>query len=347
MQELQAGQLAVAGGGVFAVDHMAGLLAADAVAAFQHFFQHMAVPHISADELDPLVFAEFMQSQVGHDGGDNGVSVQLASRAHIHGADGHDLIAVDHGAGLVDQQAAVGVSVVSDADIVSVVYHGLLQGFQVGRTAALVDIDAVGHGVHDVGTGLEAGKQLRRRCGRRAVGTVHADPQPGEVVFDCGAQMLDILRAGLLHAADHGTDIAPALLRDRIFAEDEGFDLRLCRVGQFVALAVEDLDAVVLIGIVRSGDDDAGVRPALDRQVCHRGRGDHTQRHHIAAHGADAGDQRGFQHIRGNAGVLSQGDLGSSLLFLRQNGGHRLADAVRHIGGQRLAHDAANPVGAE
>ncbi len=40
--------------------------------------------------------------------------------------------------------------------------------------------------------------------------------------------------------------------------EDFVFDGELGGVGEFVAVGAEDLDAVVLPGIVRGGDDDAG-----------------------------------------------------------------------------------------
>ena len=39
--------------------------------------------------------------------------------------------------------------------------------------------------------------------------------------------------------------------------EDVGFDLVFQLVGQLVAIGAKDLDAIVLPGIMRSGDDDA------------------------------------------------------------------------------------------
>jgi hypothetical protein len=41
-------------------------------------------------------------------------------------------------------------------------------------------------------------------------------------------------------------------------AEDFGFDGEFGGVGELVAVGAEELDAVVLPGIVRGGDDDAG-----------------------------------------------------------------------------------------
>src|SRR5262249_50108590 len=52
------------------------------------------------------------------------------------------------------------------------------------------------------------------------------------------------------------------------------FDFKLGLIGKLITIAAEDLDTVVLPGIVRGGDDHAGGKAPRVRQVGNAGRGD-------------------------------------------------------------------------
>ena len=110
---------------------------------------------------------------------------------------------------------------------------------------------------------------------------------------------------------------------------------------------VEYFDTIVFVRIVRCGYNNAGIRVALHRQICHGGRGNHTQRYHIAADGANTCNQRRFQHIRRDTGILSDRNFRSSLLLFCQNSCHSLSNPIRHIGSQSLPYNTANSVGTE
>ena len=69
-------------------------------------------------------------------------------------------------------------------------------------------------------------------------------------------------------------------------------------VGELIALRAENLDAVVLVGIVRGGNNNTGVSLLLHRKECHRRGGDGAEGHDAAAHGANAGHERRLQHVR-------------------------------------------------
>src|SRR5581483_757187 len=64
-----------------------------------------------------------------------------------------------------------------------------------------------------------------------------------------------------------------AFLKD---GENFAFDLVLDRIGEFVAVTGEDLDAVIAPWIVRRGDDHAGVVSQSPRQTSDSGCGDHA-----------------------------------------------------------------------
>ena len=201
------------------------------------------------------------------------------------------------------------------------------------RTTAVVDINSVWDGVHDIGTRFEAAEQIRR-CGRsRAVGTVHTDAKPGQVIFDRSAQMINIVFMGFPHTADHSSNFASGFFHNRSIAQQQCFHACFRFVRQFIAAAVEHFDAIVLIWVVGCGNHNACVCLALYREVCYRRRWNNTQRNHVSSYRTNPSNQRRLQHIRGNAGIFPNSNLRRALFIFSQHCSDGLPHTVRHIGG--------------
>ncbi len=92
-------------------------------------------------------------------------------------------------------------------------------------------------------------------------------------------------------------------------AEHQVFDLGLDLVVELVAVRAEEFDAVVGVGIVGGGDDDAGVGAQAAGDVGDAGRGQRADEEHIHAHGEDAGGDGVLEHVAGEAGVFADDDL--------------------------------------
>jgi hypothetical protein len=154
------------------------------------------------------------------------------------------------------------------------------------------------------------GPELPQRLGRdlmsRAVGAVDDHPQALERhlaaqrslgVFDVAG--LDVVDA--LGAAEVGR--VGKLRRDVTI--HQRFDARLDLVGQFIAVRPEQLDAIVLIKVVGSGDHHPEVAAHRARQHRHcRGR-HRPQEQNVGADGSEARDQRIFDHVAREPGVLA------------------------------------------
>ena len=136
-------------------------------------------------------------------------------------------------------------------------------------------------------------------------------------------------------------------------AENEVLDLLLDLVVELVAVVPEKFDAVVLVGIVRGGDDDAGIRAQAARDVGDARRRQRPDEQHVHAHRKDAGDEGVFQHVAGKPRVLADDDLvrcrdraAAVQLFENVRGG--AAELQRGFRGDRFdVGRAANAVGAE
>ena len=89
------------------------------------------------------------------------------------------------------------------------------------------------------------------------------------------------------------------------FAADDFFDFVFDFIGKLEAVGVEDLDSVVVGGVVGSGDHDSAVRAHGADEVGDGGGRERSDFQNIHAHAEHAARQRGFEHVSGNAGVLA------------------------------------------
>ena len=82
----------------------------------QPFFGHVLINILVTDGglgvADALLVERLVQTEVGHDGGDDGVHQQLAALFHVAAVNVQDVVAGDDIALLIHAEAAVGVAVI-------------------------------------------------------------------------------------------------------------------------------------------------------------------------------------------------------------------------------------------
>ena len=149
---------------------------------------------------------------------------------------------------------------------------GLREQREVGRAAADVDVRPVRLVADRRDLRAELLERLRREPGVGAVRAVDRDPKAGEV----GAEALEHVLEVAVRSDLDAVDLAAAGRRP----VEQRLDLLLGGVGQLAAVAVEELDAVVLGRVVRGGDDRAEIE-AEQR--------DRRSRQHAGEDGAPAG----------------------------------------------------------
>ena len=142
---------------------------------------------------------------------------------------------------------------------------------------------------------------LERFRGDPGVGAVRAvddDLQAREVAAEA---LDDVLEVALRRDGDV-VDSAPAIWRS-VLAQ-ERLDLLLGRVGQLAALAVEELDAVVLRRVVRSRDDG----PEVEREQRDRGRRQHAGEDRVPARRDDTAAEGLLELLARGARVAADED---------------------------------------
>ena len=198
-----------------------------------------------------------------------------------------------------------------------------------GRAAVVVDIHAVRRVGEHVALRAQFGKQRLRGHRGGTVRAVQRNAQAFERVFRHRTlHMIHIIPQCLGRGGNRADLAAGGELGLFLVIEHDRLDLLLERVGQLIAGAAENLDAVEFAGVVRSGDHHTRVGPVLFHQVGHRRGRHYAQMHHIRADAAKARGQRAFKHVGGNARVLADQDFRMALAAFTQY--HRCGAADIH-----------------
>ena len=116
----------------------------------------------------------------------------------------------------------------------------------------------------------------------------------------------------------------------------------------------EKFDAVVLVSIMRSGKDDAGIGAKRASDVSHTGCRQRPDNENIDTERCDSCHQRVLKHVTRKARVLAEHDFGArsgrgpARVQLRENERRRAAEFQRSFRRDRLdVRDAANAISTE
>jgi hypothetical protein len=250
--------------------------------------------------------------------------------SEVEREDGEDLVAVDRLAPLVDRQHPVSVPVEGDPEVEAASADDVRQRTEVGGPATDVDVRPVGLVADRGDVRAELLEGLRRKSRVGAVRAVDRDPEARQVRAETLENVLEIAVRRDLDADD--------LAAPRGGAVEERLDLLLGSVRQLAAVAVEELDAVVL-GRVVLGRDDRGEIEAEQRD---RGRRQDAGKNGGAARGDDPAGESFLELRPAPPRVPPHEDASPAA-----PDGCGLPEALDEIGRERLADDAANAVGSE
>ena len=244
------------------------------------------------------------QPGIGHHRRHKRVVGQLAPGMGAFGDHAHQLVAIDQAAFLVDQVDPVGVAVQADPQVRPLRQNRVDAGLRRGRAAARVDVGAVRIGADADHLGAQFPDQLRPDAVRRAVGGIDDHAQPVQAQ-PARKGVLDELHVAFARPVD-----APGMADQRRFRQiagsaHGGLDGGLVRVRQLVAVGAEELDAVVVMGVVRGGDHHAQIGAQRPRQHAHGGRRQGAGQQDVHPRRGEARDKGAFDHIAGKPRVLA------------------------------------------
>ena len=307
LHELDGRQQSVTSIGIFAENNVPGLFAADQVSVGAHILRDVFITYGRLFIADAGLVERLVQAEVGHNRRDDLGIAEAALGLHVARADIEDLVAVDDRTVFIHSQAAVSVAVKGKAHVQPVETDVLLQVLNMRRAAVAVDIRAVRFIADDIRIRTERVKDVLCHHPRAAVGAVKADLHALVRVRGQADEITDVAVAAggiVLRAAD----VRARGKRDLQIAVEIVLDLVNDALFHLLTGAVEQLDAIVRIGIVARADHDAAVKIVRTDDVGHARRRRHVHEIGVCARGRQAGGQRIFKHIAGSAGIFADHD---------------------------------------
>ena len=241
-----------------------------------------------------------LETDVAHHGRHDGVTPKATFRFHLLGAHQHHVVAVQHPSASIDHDGAIAIAVERHSQSTVCLSNDLCKRPWMRRPHTFVDVAAIRVGAKQREIEAELPKERRSDGCHRTVGAIDRDTTRNE-------------RKRIRQHRSHVVQIPAKVVGVRDWAGITGrYCPRLIRHYLLDALlevsailhsgAGEDLDAVVLIRVVRSGDDDAGVeieRPGEER------------------HGRRRSDTDALDRRTGNARAMSQIPLDPLSRFAR------------------------------
>ena len=208
----------------------------------------------------------------------------------------------------VHRKAAVGVAVERETHVETVFDNELSELFKVGGAAVYVDVQSVGSVADNVGIRAERVKHALRHLPCAAVRAVKTD-----LFALVGARRQRDEVADVAVSAGGVVDGAAYFVTLSVGQRLIGVEICLNTVKQallhFFAVAVYELYAVVVVGVVACGDHDAAVEVIRPCDVGHARRAGDVQEIGVRAGGGKTRAERRLKHIAGAAGVLADNYL--------------------------------------
>ncbi len=263
----------------------------------------------------------------------------------IAGNDEQQVITIDDGAGVIDHQYPITITIEGDTQVRMLGQNGGLQRPHMRGTAVIVDVQPVRlSGKHD-DFGTQFTEDARRYLIGRTMRAVDNDLQTGEIGPGRHAALAELdVAARCIIDSRHLTDLAR--LDDGHWRIQQLFDHQLQFIGQLGTFAGEELDAVVIMRVVRSTDHDAGFSLERTRQISDGRRRHRAEQHHIGTRRGQARFECRFKHITGDPRVLADKHLAST--HLAESHAGRPAELEHEVRRDRVFTNAtANAVGTK
>ena len=178
---------------------------------------------------------------------------------------------------LVHAQAAVGVTIEGKTNIQTLLHNKLLQTLNMRRTGVVVDVRAIRLVVYDIGISTQGIENALSDIPRAAVSAVQADLDTLEGI-DAETDQIAHITVTACHVVHRATDVLttskgqfrPVLIKDMEFAVNIVLHQQQGFLRHLLAVAVDQLDAVIIVGIVAGRDHDATVKVIHTSDVSHR-----------------------------------------------------------------------------
>jgi len=217
----------------------------------------------------------------------------------------------------IHTQATISITVIGKTDVQPLLYHELLQTLNVGRARIVVDVQTVGLVVDNIGVSSQSIKHRLSDVPGTAVGAVQTNLDTLEGIDTKADQIAHVAVAAghIVHRAANVFPVSerqlrPVLIEHMELSVNVILDQQQNLLRHLLAIAVDQLDAVIVVGIMAGRDHNATVKVIHAGDVSHRRGGSDMEQVGIRTGSGQTCDQAVLEHIGAATGILANDDAG-------------------------------------
>ena len=183
------------------------------------------------------------------------------------------------------------------------------------RAGIVVDVQAIRLVVYDIGVCAQGIENTLSDVPAGAIGTVQTDLDTLEGVDTQRNQVahVAVTTGDVIHSTANmltvgKVQLRPVLIKDMEFAVDVVFHQQQSLLRHLLAVAVDQLDAIIVVGVVARGNHNTTVKVIHASDVRHGRSGGDVQQISICSRSRQTCNQTVLEHIGAATGVLANDD---------------------------------------
>ena len=302
---------------------MSGLLTTDTATVLLHIFVHILVSNSSLSIAYSKLIECLVQTKIGHNCGHNSIGKKLVPILHVATVYVENMITCNDISQLIHTETAIRITIIGKANIKAVIYHKLLQSLNMSRTGIIIDIEAIWLSIDHIALGTERLKNGLSHIPGASVGTVKTDLHTLEGIHSERNKVthIAVTASYIINSAADGIlvskrNILPLLPEKTKLSINIILHKKNSFLIHLLTIAIDKLDAVVIIRIVARRNHDTTVKIICSSNISHGRCGGNMQKICVRSRSCQTGNKRILKHIAGAPGVLSYNNLGRLIKLL-------------------------------
>ena len=293
---------------------MTGLFTAQTMTVCRHIFVYIFVTYIGLFISNSLLIKGLVQTNIGHDGGNDCIGIQFAIFFHVFTAYVQNQVTIYHIAIFIHCQTTVCITIISKTYIQLIVFYELLQHFNMCGTTVHIDVGTVGFVIDYIGFRSQCIKNALCHGPCTAVGAIqtytHSFKRTG-----CQTDQITHITISAHHIVCRTSN--RILYREGNFSHGA---IQICLnffnhiLRHLFTVTVQQLDSIVVVRIVAGGNHDTAVKIFSSYHIGNAGSCGYMQQICICTGSSQTSCQRIFKHIAASSGIFTDYHLAFMLL---------------------------------
>ena len=226
---------------------------------------------------------------------------------HFLGTHYQNMITINDISFFIYAKAAVSITIMGDTKICPKAHYSLLNTVHVGGTAVIINISAIWRIIKNDNIGTKAVKNHWHYLIGCTVGTIQYNLHSVKTLLAGGQDEILVL-INVVMTIINITHLCTSGTWEIITSLNLSYDclqLVLHRIRQFIAIAAEELNTIVVEWIMRCRNNNTAVSVLFLRKICNSWSWDNANNNCTATGRTNTSTQSSLKHLTGNSGITA------------------------------------------